>query len=101
MAGKKSQHQTMHNPGLPFRIPEIVGRVFRPGRQPDNPGESQIDVDFGVAPMPWPRQVAPLNLFAHSPGIPQAPALGIDNNRTAPLPYNALYISGFTKKSRG
>lgn len=85
-----------------FNIPNIVGRQYRPGRQPNSPGDSQIDAGlFHFRSIPWPNAVQTLSTLASIPGIPRAQALQINNNSTAVLPSNYLFISGFVGKSRG
>ena len=86
----------------PFRAPYIASNIYRTGRQPFAPGESQLDSGgpaFG--PIPWPNTVPSLLALASFPGLPRDPALGIVNNSTSDTPNNNLFLSGFSGKSRG
>ena len=88
---------------LPFFMPNVVGTQYRPGRQPYNPGESQMDgqqwPQFHA--IPWPRPVASIIALANSPGIPRDRALQISNNSTAPYPANVMFLGGVVAKSQG
>jgi len=87
---------------IPFRQPNIVGKFYRPGRQPNAPGESQIDSgNPHFSPIPWPNTVPSLVALANHPGIPRDRAMQISNNSTASLPLNYLFLAGFAGKSRG
>lgn len=83
-------------------MPNIVGRLFRPGRQPYNPGESQMDSGgpaFNL--IPWPNAVPSLLALANNPGIARERGMAIVNNANAQLPENYLFIGGVIGKSRG
>lgn len=86
-----------------FFMPNIQPRHYDPGRQPYNPGESQIDYigNGRYRSIPWPNAVPVLHVLSSNPGIPRDRALQIDNNSYSYLPANWLFISGFVGKSRG
>lgn len=87
---------------VPFMVPYIAGQFYRPGRQPNNPGESQIDTyDPHFGPIPWPNAVPSLVALASTPGVPRARALGIVNNAVAPDPTNYMFLGGVVGKSLG
>lgn len=95
-------HKKTAGPSLPFYFPEISGKQYRPGRQPYNPGESQIDSgNPHFSPVPWPNAVQSLVALANHPGIPQGRPIQITNNADAPFPANSLYLAGIVAKSRG
>lgn len=102
MAGKRPLISHV-GAALMFAAPNIEGKQYRPGRQPNAPGESQMDgQQFPYfRNIPWPRPVASLNALASSPGLPRARALQISNNAEAPLPANNLFLAGFAGKSQG
>lgn len=102
MAGKRNILNLI-GPTVPFHMPNITGKFYRPGRQPNNPGESQIDnIDNGAGRMtPWPNAVPVINALANNPGIPRDRALGISNNSDAPLLANYLFLAGVAQKSKG
>jgi len=84
-----------------FNVPNIVGKQYRPGRQPYSPGESQIDSgNPHFSPIPWPNIVPSVIALANSPGVPRTRALQIANNSGAPGLTNYLFIAGFAGKSR-
>lgn len=87
-----------------FTMPNIQGRVYAPGWQPNSPGESSTPgwsggLDF--RPIPWPTAVPTLSTLASFSGIARAPAVGIVNNAYSYLPAPNLFISGFVGKSQG
>lgn len=86
-----------------FLIPHINASRYLPGRQPNNPGESQIDFigNGRYRSIPWPNPVPVLRVLASNAGTPRDRALQIDNNSYASLPANYLFIAGFAGKSRG
>jgi len=88
-------------PSIDFRMPNIQGKRYDPGRQPYNPGESQAGNGPHFSPLPWPNIVPSLVALANHPGVPRAQALQITNNSTAPAPANYLFLAGFAGKSRG
>ena len=95
-------HRKPAGPALAFNFPEISGKVYRPGRQPFNPGESQIDSgNPHFSPVPWPNAVRSLNALANHPGIPQGRPIQITNNAEAVFPSNSLFLAGIVSKSRG
>lgn len=89
-------------PSVPFRFPNLASLFFRPGRQPYNPGESQMDSGgpaFNL--IPWPNAVPSLVALANNPGIARERGLAIVNNSVSSLPENFLFIGGVIGKSRG
>jgi len=89
-------------PSQIFRVPNITPKVYRPGRQPHSPGESQIDSgNPHFNQIPWPNSVPSLIALANHPGTPRNRALQISNNSTASAPNNYLFLKGFAGKSRG
>lgn len=87
-----------------FNMPNIQGRQYAPGWQPNSPGESSTPGWSGgrdFRAIPWPTAVPSLVALASHPGIPRTPAEQISNNAYAYLPVNNLFISGFIGKSQG
>lgn len=92
----------MHvGPASLFNVPNVQAAYYAPGPQPNAPGESYIYPNFPQQQLiPWPNAVPSLIALANTPGVPRDRALQIDNNSTAVLPSNFLFISGFVSKSR-
>ena len=87
---------------VPFMVPYIAGRIYRPGRQPNDPGNSQIDSGsphFG--PIPWPNVVGTVSALAWNPGTPVQRPQGIVNNAYSVSPSNYMFIAGVVGKSMG
>lgn len=85
-----------------FTIPNIQGRVYAPGNQPNAPGNSHIawsgPVFHGI---PWPKTVPVLNVLANNSGIPRTQAITPVNNQFAQLPSQYLTLGGVVQKSQG
>lgn len=86
---------------LPFRMPNILGRVFNTGPQPFAPGETATPYGTYYHGIPWPNPVATINALANFAGLPRDVPVGVINNAQAPYPHNYLYFEGYTGKSRG
>ncbi len=92
--------------GIPFRIPNIVGREYQPGPQPNDPGNSTLLWAGGFigarnSPFPWPTMVGVLNPLIGNPGTARMRApLPVVNNY-APLPTNYLFIGNIVGKTQG
>ena len=87
-----------------FRVPEITGKQYAPGWQPNSPGNSSTPGWNGgtvFEQIPWPNVVPTLNALASDPGTARQRAIQSDVNRYAPLPENFLFIAGFVGKSQG
>lgn len=86
-----------------FHVPNIAGRQYAPGWQPNSPGESSPVGWPGAVfqPTPWPNAVQSLSTLANFAGIPRARGELPVNNRFAELPSNYLFMSGFVGKSLG
>ena len=87
-----------------FSMPNIQGRQYAPGWQPNSPGNSSTPgwsggTDFHV--IPWPNVVPTLNALANDPGIARQRAIIPENNRYSFLPEHYLFIAGFVGKSQG
>lgn len=88
--------------GIPFHIPNLIGNVYTPGNQPNNPGEPTahwIVERFNL--IPWPRVVGTVNALASNFGTPHMRAPVPVVNRYSPLPENYLFIAGIVGKSQG
>lgn len=86
-----------------FNVPNIVGKKYAPGWQPNNPGESSTPGWPGASMqvLPWPDAVPVLNTLANNPGIPRARAPVPVVDRYADSPENYLFIGGAVSKSQG
>jgi len=87
-----------------FNLPDNSGKVYAPGWQPNNPGDSSTPGWTGgmnFMPVPWPNAVPSINALANDPGTARTRAILPDINRYAFLPTNDLFIGGFVGKSQG
>lgn len=100
MAGKRPL-AVPKGPSMLFSMPNIVGRRYNPGWQPNSPGESSSNWPGAVfGPIPWPNVVPSIVALANHPGIPRNRPQGITNNATSPLLENWLFIANL-QKARG
>lgn len=83
-----------------FNMPYLAGG-YNPGYQPVSNGESKLPYFPNFDPTPWPNAVGTVNARLTFPGIARGQAINIDNNATATLPGNTLYLGGVVGKSRG
>ena len=102
MAGKPFSVMDKGNPVMGFHVPNIQGKTYAPGQQPNSPGESYVAPIFPYySPVPWPNMGPSLNALANHPGIPRDQPIQISNNSVAPAPDNYLFLAGIVGKSRG
>lgn len=101
-------YTTNRTPGLMltplFVMPNIQGRNYAPGWQPNSPGNSSTPGWNGgndYMSIPWPTAVPSLNVLANNPGFARAQPVQINNNTYATLPAHNLFIAGFVGKSQG
>lgn len=92
--------------GMLFNIPNIVGRQYAPGPQPNSPGNSTMVwagsfIGARNSPMPWPTVVQNINLLIGNPGTARVRAPLPVVNRYSPLPQNYLFIGGMVGKTQG
>lgn len=85
-------------------MPNIQGREYAPGWQPNSPGNSSTPgwtggMDFN--PIPWPTMVPTISALASDPGTARQRAILPDVNRYGVLPEDYLFIAGFVGKSQG
>lgn len=86
---------------IPFRMPNIQGRRYAPGPQPNSPGESCSPYGTYYHAVPWPNAVGTVGALANFAGVARGQPIGIVNNAVATLPTENLFIGGFVAKSRG
>lgn len=86
---------------FPFRIPNIVGRLYAPGPQPNAPGESVVPYNNFYHGIPWPNAVPSINALANFAGQARDWPIQSVNNAVATLPEQYLYIGGYSEKSKG
>lgn len=95
----------MRGPSIPFHFPYIAGGAYRPGPQPNSPGESSMP--YGGVPggffhgVPWPNGVPVINALANFAGFPRDYPIASVNNATSTLPTGFYFIGGFSGKSKG
>lgn len=85
-----------------FNIPNIVGRQYATGAQPNTSGETVTPWQGSVYELKaWPNTVPSLNVLANNSGVPhsRAPIPVID--QYAYSPENYLFIGGTVSKSGG
>lgn len=92
--------------GMFFNMPNIVGRTYAPGPQPNDPGQSYQPwaghvIGARNSPMPWPQMVGVFNLLIGNPGTARNRAPLPVVNTYASQPANYLFIGGVVGKSQG
>lgn len=89
-----------------FRVPNIAGRTYAPGPQPNAPGVSFLPwlghaLGLSASRQPAPTPVGVINLLIGNPGTPRNRAPVPVVNQYGPLPTDYLTIGGFVGKSQG
>lgn len=87
--------------GLHFFFPHIASLQYNPGKQIYSPGETCTPIPQHFAPTPWPNVVPTINALASHAGVARERGTQIDNNSTAELPSNYLFLAGIIEKSQG